>query len=60
MDLQLDVNTDRIARRLGAAAKQIQFGSVMAATELARRVQAAETEALPEVFDDPTPFTMKA
>lgn len=60
MQINLSVDTAGLSRRLGVASKQIQFGSVLAATKLAQLVQQAETDALPGVLDRPTPFTMKA
>lgn len=60
MDIDLSVDADRLAKRFGFAARQAEFASVRAATQLARLVQAEETAALPEVLDHPTPFTMRA
>ena len=38
--------------------KQVPFATALAVTKLAHRVADAEREALPKVFDRPTPFTM--
>ncbi len=42
------------------ARKQVPFAAAQMATSLARRVQAAETAALRQTFDKPTPFTERA
>jgi hypothetical protein len=42
------------------AKRQIPFAMATALTDVARQVQAAETKALAEVFDHPTPFTQRA
>ncbi|MDR5757009.1 hypothetical protein [Caballeronia sp. LZ035] len=40
--------------------KQLPFASAQALTAVAKRVQAAEKAALPQVFDRPTPFTVNS
>jgi hypothetical protein len=40
--------------------QQVPFATALALTRIAQNVAAAETAALPEVFDSPTPFTKKA
>lgn len=60
MELDISVDAAALAKRMGIAAKQIEYSSVLAATQLARLVQAKETLALPNVLDRPTPFTMNA
>ncbi|TCK43997.1 hypothetical protein B0G84_2345 [Paraburkholderia sp. BL8N3] len=40
--------------------KQLPFASAQALTAVAKRVQAAEKAAMPQVFDRPTPFTVNS
>ena len=60
MAIEFKVNSAEVARSLAADAKQIRFATVLAVNDLAKRVQDAETAALPRVLDRPTPFTMRA
>lgn len=61
MDVSIRSNLKDVSRTLNAfAQKQVPFASALAATSLAKRVQAEETKAFTRVFDRPTPFTMKA
>jgi hypothetical protein len=41
-------------------AKQIPFATASALTAVAKQAQASETARLPNIFDRPTPFTMRA
>lgn len=61
--LSLDVRTNlnEFTRSLDAfAQKQVPFASALALTNLAKLVQRAETLALTQDLDRPTPFTQKA
>lgn len=59
--LVVSTNADAWARKLDAwQRRQIPFAMAGALTDVARQVQAAETAALSEVFDNPTPFTKRA
>lgn len=60
--MQIDISLDvkQATRGLGSAARQVPFAAALATTHLAKMVQLSETEALPSVFDRPTPFTMRA
>lgn len=60
MNIDISLDVKRATRNLGDAAKQVPFAAALAATHLAKLVQLGETEALPGVFDRPTPFTMRA
>lgn len=46
-------------RMLGDAAKQLPFVTAVALTSVVKLAQVAEQRALPEVFDRPTPFTLR-
>lgn len=59
--LSIAANVKGVEKRVkNIAEKQIPFAAAQAVTALAKRVQAAETKALPHVFDRPTPFTQRA
>lgn len=60
MNIDISVDIRDATRRLRGVEDQIPFASARAATTLAKTVQATETKALPDIFDKPTPFTMKA
>jgi hypothetical protein len=46
-------------RMLGSAMRQLPFVTAMALTSVVKQAQAAEKQALPSVFDKPTPFTLR-
>lgn len=58
--INVSVDVSRAVKGLDFATKQVPFATARALTALARTVQQAETTALPQVFDRPTPFTMRA
>jgi hypothetical protein len=59
LNIQADIK--RLSRELDRLAySQMPFATALALTGLAKRVQADETEALGEVFDNPVAFTMRA
>lgn len=59
--LRIKSNAEAWARNLeGWQRRQVPFAMAQALTDVVRQVQAAETRALPEVFDNPTPFTKRA
>lgn len=61
MDQSIRSNLKDVSRTLGAfAQQQLPYASALAATALAKRVQAEEQAALRRVFDRPTPFTINA
>jgi len=61
ISISVKADIDRFARDLDRQyVKQLPFATAKALTDTAKDVQAAETKALPEVFDRPTPFTMRA
>jgi len=51
---------ERLERRLREKPRQIPFAAALALTETARQVKQAEYEAMPKVFDRPTPFTLNS
>jgi hypothetical protein len=54
-------NVKQLQKRLGnLEQRQLPYATALGLTSLAHRVKDAETEALPQVFDRPTPFTMRA
>jgi hypothetical protein len=60
-EINIRTDVERFGKTLDDfARRQLPFATALAITALARKVQAAETAALPEVFDRPTPFTMRA
>jgi hypothetical protein len=61
-DISIRANVKEIARSLDSfTRKQLPFATAQALTGLARRVQEAETQALPAALHKkPTPFTMRA
>jgi hypothetical protein len=60
-DISVKANVDVVARKLSALAfKQLPFAEARTVTELAKLAQAAEKKALPEVFENPTPFTVNS
>src|SRR5690348_6496059 len=61
--IKIDVraNVRAVEKQLsGLALKQFPFAVSRALTELAADVQKAEKDALPKVFDRPTPFTVNS
>ncbi|MFL9999013.1 hypothetical protein PQR34_47435 [Paraburkholderia sediminicola] len=61
--LQISVksNVDAVSRRLSALAyKQLPFAEARAVTALAKLAAVAEKAAIPEVFDNPIPFTVNS
>lgn len=60
-DISVRINVKAIEKTLSAFARQqIPYATALALTALAKKVQAEETKALSQVFDRPTPFTLKA
>lgn len=60
MRIDISVDVANATARLRGIQDQIPFATARAATTLAKQVKEQETEALPSIFDRPTPFTMKA
>lgn len=63
--IRIQIDTKQAKKAFGLWAtdlqkKQLPFAMALALTRTAQLVQQAETANLPEVFDRPTPFTMKA
>jgi len=59
--ISVQSDLDALTRRLNDfERKQLPFASAQALTAVAKRVQAAEKAALPQVFDRPTPFTVNS
>lgn len=60
-DISIRAPIKDIQKTLSAFARQqIPYATALALTSLAKKVQAEETKALSQVFDRPTPFTLKA
>ena len=60
-DISIKSNIDAVSRGLSALAyKQLPFAEARTVTELAKLAQVAEKQALPQVFDRPTPFTVNS
>lgn len=62
-DFQISIadDIDRLRKSLTALERdQLPFATAKALTALAKTAQAAEKEAMPEVFDRPTPFTVNS
>lgn len=59
--IRVKADIARLTRGLdNLAQRQVPFAQARAVTEVAKRVAKAETAALPQVLDRPTPFTMRA
>ncbi|WP_269501091.1 hypothetical protein [Burkholderia sp. IMCC1007] len=60
-DIIVDDDIARLRKSLTALERdQLPFATAMALTAVAKRAQAAEKYAMPEVFDRPTPFTVNS
>jgi len=60
-DISVKANVDVVARGLSALAfRQLPFAEARTVTELGKLAQAAEKQAMPKVFENPTPFTVNS
>lgn len=60
-DISVKSNVDAVSRRLSALAyQQLPFAEARTVTELAKLAAQVEKRALPEVFENPTPFTVNS
>lgn len=61
MDIDIKLLADNVSKQLSDFAyKQIDFALARAVTDLAKLAQAAEKQAMPEIFDKPTKFTINS
>ena len=61
LDISIKPQVDAVARKLSDFAyKQLPFAEARTATGLAKLAQAAEKQAIPQVFENPTPFTVNS
>lgn len=61
MKLTISIDTRPLARALGdLGTRQIPFATASALTAAAKQAQQDVTAALPSIFDQPTPFTLRA
>lgn len=61
LDISVKSNIDAISRELTAFAyKQLPFAEARTVTELAKLAAAGEKKAMPEIFDNPTSFTVNS
>jgi len=60
MIISVKTNVDEFRRQIGAFADQIPFATARAINEVATAAQKAVTAELPNIFDKPTPFTMRS
>ncbi|MGF6978965.1 hypothetical protein QFZ94_007480 [Paraburkholderia sp. JPY465] len=61
LDISLRSNVDAVARQLDDLAyRQLPFAESRTVTELAKLAAQAERKAIPEVFPNPTPFTVNS
>ncbi len=59
--ISIKADVDRLRRYLDDfGRRQVPFATARALTAVAKKVQVAETQALPVTFDRPTPFTMRS
>lgn len=59
--ISVSADLQKLTKSLSQLEKQqLPFAAAQALTAVARRVQAAEKKAMPEVFDRPTPFTVNS
>lgn len=58
--IEITVDTSVLDRRLAHVARELPFATAMALTLTAKAAAEDVTQALPSIFDRPTPFTMKA
>lgn len=60
-DISVHADTKAISKKLGDLAyRQMPFATAQALTAVAREVSVLEKQALPSIFDKPTPFTQNA
>jgi hypothetical protein len=60
-DISIKSNVAAFQKKLSALAeRQLDFVEARTVTELAKLAQAAEKQAMPEIFDRPTPFTVNS
>ncbi|MBB5411682.1 hypothetical protein HDG34_005643 [Paraburkholderia sp. HC6.4b] len=61
LELSIRSNIEAVSRKLSALAyRQLPFAEARTVTELAKLAADAERNALPQVFDNPTPFTVNS
>ncbi|MBC8722119.1 hypothetical protein F6X37_11090 [Paraburkholderia sp. 31.1] len=61
LELSISSNIEAVSRKLSALAyRQLPFAEARTVTELAKLAADAEKNALPQVFDNPTPFTVNS
>ncbi|MBC8729425.1 hypothetical protein [Paraburkholderia sp. UCT2] len=61
LELSIRSNIEAVSRKLSALAyRQLPFAEAHTVTELAKLAADAERNALPQVFDNPTPFTVNS
>jgi hypothetical protein len=58
IEISVRADVKKLERSLhDLAYKQLPFATALALTNVAKKVQEAEKQALPSIFDEPTPFT---
>lgn len=59
LNITIQTDVDKVIRQLGIAQRQIPFAAALALTKTAQQAQKDVSNALPEIFDKPNPFTRR-